>query len=70
MCVKVQLIYALESDSATLGRAYTAINDMSTQVAAALDNPAPEPLCYRGFGMLSDPLFASSAFIATSQRLL
>lgn len=43
MCIEVQLIYALESDSATLGRAYTAINDMSTQVAAALDNPALSP---------------------------
>ena len=35
-----QLIYALESDSAGLGKAYFAIRDMKDLVAGALDNVA------------------------------
>ena len=35
-----QLIYALESDSASLGRAYYAIKEMAELVAGALDNVA------------------------------
>ena len=33
-----QLIYALESDNASLGRAYYAIKEMAELVAGALDN--------------------------------
>ena len=43
ICAKVQLIYALESDSASIGKAFYAIRDMGEQVAAALDNAALRP---------------------------
>lgn len=40
MCVQMQLIYDLESDSASLGTAYYAIREMKKLVANAVDNVA------------------------------
>ena len=36
----MQLIYALESDSASLGKAYSAIKDIKELMECALDNAA------------------------------
>ena len=41
-CAQPQLIYALESDSASLGKAYYAIKEMKELVAGAVDNVATQ----------------------------